>query len=84
MIYLVNTVIIVILLYLSLTNRNKRENKVIKKKVPVKRLSLDEKLKQEKEENLVKLVLILTEIEKKTAVQLVTIIDNLKQTKTID
>jgi hypothetical protein len=84
MIYLVNTVIIVILLYLSLTNRNKRENKVIEKKVPVKRLSLDEKLKQEKEENLVKLVLVLTEIEKKTAVQLVTIIDNLKQTKTSD
>ncbi|MFK4566659.1 hypothetical protein [Enterococcus sp. UD-01] len=84
MIYLVNTVIIVILLYLSLTNRNKRENKVIEKKVPVKRLSLDERLKQEKEENLVKLVLVLTEIEKKTAVQLVTIIDNLKQTKTID
>lgn len=84
MIYLVNTVIMVILLYLSLTNRNKRENKVIEKKVPVKRLSLDEKLKQEKEENLVKLVLVLTEIEKKTAVQLVTIIDNLKQTKTID
>ncbi|MTD42308.1 hypothetical protein GIX45_27510 [Erwinia sp. CPCC 100877] len=81
MIFLIITVIIVVLVYGALNNKNKREDKIVKKSMPVKRMSLDERLQLEKKENLVKLHTALTQVEKRTVKQLTRVINNLKETK---